>query len=78
MAGEELFNERASVKGKTYFFNIKQAANGSKYLMITESKKIQDGSYQRARVIVFEDAFADFCSGFKKAYEFMKARSPQS
>ncbi|MEW6015139.1 MAG: DUF3276 family protein, partial [Candidatus Zixiibacteriota bacterium] len=57
MAGEGLFNERASVKGKTYFFDVKQAANGNKYLMITESKKVQDGTYQRARVIVFEDAF---------------------
>lgn len=74
MAGEGLFNERARVKGKTYFFDVKQAANGNKYLMITESKKVQDGSYQRARLIVFEDAFADFCSGFKKAYEFMKAQ----
>ena len=73
MAGEQLFSEKASVKGKTYFFDIKAAANGNKYLMISESRKAQDGTYQRSRLLVFEDAFANFCTGFKKAYEFMKA-----
>ena len=71
---EAMFSKKVSAGGKTYFFDVKQVANGNKYLMITESKKVQDGTYQRARVIVFEDAFADFCSGFKKAYEFMKAQ----
>ena len=74
MAGEQLFSERASVKGRTYFFDIKAAANGNKYLMISESRKIPDGTFQRTRLMIFEDAFPDFCSGFKKAYEFMKAQ----
>ena len=46
---------------RTYFFDVKQAKSGEKYLVITESKLVGPGyGRQRSTVMVFADAIADF------------------
>jgi hypothetical protein len=49
------FMERMSVNDRTYFFEVKSAVNGSKYLKITESGRRENTVFERDHVIIFED-----------------------
>jgi hypothetical protein len=55
---------------RTYFVDVKEAKNGKKYLVLTESKKNTEGKFDRQRVMVFSDHF-------KEIYEAMKQVAPQ-
>jgi hypothetical protein len=46
---------------RTYFFDVKEAKTGQKYLVITESRLAGQGqSRERSRIMVFADAMDDF------------------
>lgn len=49
------FMERMSGNDRTYFFEVKSAVNGSKYLKITESGRRDNTVFERDHVIIFED-----------------------
>ena len=65
----ELFTEKVAAGSRTYFFNIKETSKGDKYLVINESKKSGE-TFEHHRVMVFEEDFAAFNNGLKKAVEF--------
>ncbi|NQS97907.1 MAG: DUF3276 family protein [candidate division Zixibacteria bacterium] len=69
---DELFSEKVKAKSRTYFFNVKEASDGSKYLVINESRKAGEGNYERHRIWVFEEHLDDFRRGFEKAIDFME------
>ena len=54
-----LYSAKLPTKSQTYFFDVKTAKNGSKYLTITQSR-IQDGQKFRNSVIVFSDDLDGF------------------
>jgi len=62
----ELFSERVVVGKRTYFFDIKEGSDGSKYLVISE--RIGD---TRHRIMVFEEDIIAFNTGLKKAIKFI-------
>ena len=68
---KELFKEKVVTKSRTYFFDVKEALNGSKYLVINEAKKVGDKN-EYSRIMVFEDHIPAFTEGFKKVYNFLK------
>lgn len=45
---------------KTYFFDIKKAENGKKYLVITESKWKGGDDRERHHIIIFEENAENF------------------
>lgn len=55
---------------RTYFIDVKEAKNGAKYLVFTESKKNTEGKFDRQKIMVFSDHF-------KAIYEAMKQVAPQ-
>jgi len=55
---------------RTYFIDVKEAKNGSKYLVFTESKKNTEGKFDRKKIMVFSDHF-------KEIYEAMKQVAPE-
>jgi len=67
----ELFSTKVSAGKRTYFFDIRVASNGVKYLAITESKHI-DGSYKRNRIFIFQEHIPLFIKGLKEALKFIK------
>jgi len=67
---KELFKERVTAKDRTYFFDVKEATNGSKYLTINEARKVGDKN-EYSRILVFEDQIPAFTEGFKKVYNFL-------
>ena len=50
---KELFTRRVSAGSRTYFFDVKQSAEGAKYLLISESRDVK-GKWEHDRVMVFE------------------------
>lgn len=67
---KELFKEKVAAGSRTYFFDVYEASNGAKYLIIDESKKVGD-KFEHNRIMIFEDQFTAFTEGFKKAYLFL-------
>ena len=52
---------------RTYFFDINEAKNKSKYLKITESSFIKEGERKRNTFILFKDDVAKFIEAVKEA-----------
>lgn len=68
---EELFSEKVSAESRTYFFDVKESADGVKYLVISESRQTNGESYKHNRVMVFQEHLVAFNEGFKKTLKFM-------
>ncbi|MDY6935195.1 MAG: DUF3276 family protein [Spirochaetota bacterium] len=67
----ELFSEKITAGSRTYFFDVKKSANGSKYLLISESRKDEEGSFERNRVMVFEEHLIKFHNALEKVVQFV-------
>jgi len=49
--------------GRTYFFDIKEAKNGKKYLVLTESRLVGEENkkeWQRSTLIIFPEQAKEF------------------
>lgn len=47
--------------GRTYFFDLKEAQNGKKYLVLTESRRAKDGEeFLRSTIILFPEHAKEF------------------
>ena len=69
---KNLFSEKVSASGRTYFFDVRESVKGTKYLIVTESKKVKE-RFEQNRVFVFEEDLGLFSEGLKKALDFLKA-----
>jgi len=67
---KELFKEKVVTKSRTYFFDVREAMNGSRYLVLSEAKKVGDKN-EYSRIMIFEDQIPAFTEGFKKVYNFL-------
>lgn len=64
-------NESKLVKAgsRTYFFDIKEAKNGKKYLVLTESRLIGDkdkNEHHRSTIIIFPEQAKEFAKAVKE------------
>lgn len=60
---------QVKVGKKFYFFDVKQAKNGNKYLQITESRLEPNGERIRNSITVFPDHLAEFKMRFDEIIE---------
>jgi hypothetical protein len=67
---KELFSESVRAGTRTYFFDVKESSEGTKYLVISESRKMGE-TRERSRVMVFEEDILSFTEGLKKAASFI-------
>jgi hypothetical protein len=73
MTNEErrvLFTEKVTAGSRTYFFDVKESKDETKYLVISESQQSSSGQAHR-RVMVFEENLEAFNDGFQKAIQFL-------
>lgn len=70
-AKKDLFSDKVSAGQRTYFFDVKEAAEGAKYLVISESKRVGD-NYERNRILLFEDSVPNFFETLQKAVAVIK------
>ena len=72
---KELFSEKVSAGSLTYFFGVKGSVDGTKYLVISESRQDGGESYKHSRVMIFEEHILVFHEGLKKALKFMETKN---
>ncbi len=59
---ETICSTRISTGRTTYFLDTRQAVNGRYYMTVTESRRNPDGSFDQKRLMIFEEAVAEFSS----------------
>lgn len=69
---DKVFSKLLRAGGKNYFFDVKQASNGSNYLTITDSYKNQKGENVTNRVMIFKDHIQSFISTFEEAKTYLR------
>ena len=68
-----LFSQNLKTKSNTYFFDVKAAKNGNKYLNITETRMQKDGQKFRNTITVFSNNLEEFNRAFAEIQEKVKA-----
>ncbi len=66
----EIFSEKVVTSRRTYFFDVKETKDGSKYLVIGELTQV-GSELERHRVMVFEESLDSFMDGLDKAVDFI-------
>ena len=56
----EIFSKRIRAGRRTYFFDVKQTKDGSKYVVLTESQKNEQGQFVHDKLFLFDDHFYYF------------------
>jgi len=67
-----LYSQNLKTKGQTYFFDVKAAKNGNKYLTISQSW-IKDGQGHRGSVTVFQSDMKEFLQAVAEVQDKVKA-----
>jgi hypothetical protein len=74
---DSLFSKMVKAGKTTYFVDVKEAKNSSKYITITESKLRPDAKegekkYTSRSVMIFDNTFEKFRSAFDEAAVLLK------
>ncbi len=73
---DPLFSKSVKAKDRTYFIDVKEAKNKSKYLTIAESKpsrdKTDERKFTRSSVMVFDNQLDNFREALDEAIQSMK------
>jgi len=71
---EALFSRILKAKDRTYFIDVKEARNKSRYLTIAESKKSLNGEsrFLRSEIVVFEGQAEEFREALSEAISLVK------
>ncbi|HEV8539108.1 MAG TPA: DUF3276 family protein [Bacteroidota bacterium] len=71
---DALFSKSLKAGDRTYFIDVKEAKNKSKYLSIVESKPSKDGEkkFSRSSIMVFENQAENFRDALDEALGLMK------
>jgi hypothetical protein len=73
----ELFSIRANAGSRTYFFDVKQSQDGTRHLVVSESRQNEAGRYDHHRVMVFEEHLEEFQRAMTEAIDnLQKLREP--
>ena len=57
---------------RTYFFDVREAKNNKKFLIISESTASGDGTFNRSSLLVFQEDIGSFLEAFSEAKELLK------
>jgi hypothetical protein len=71
MTATSFFSQRVCAGSRTYFFDAKSTEDGTKYLVISESRH-NGRAYEHHRVMIFEEHLRAFAEGFQQALRFFQ------
>ena len=71
---DALFSKSIKAGDRTYFVDVKEAKNKSKYLTIAESKRSKEDEkkFNRSSVMVFESQAEKFHEAIEEAFQLFK------
>jgi len=64
-----LHTQKVILNDKAFFLDLKEAKNGKNYLVITQSKAIEDQRYERIKMILFENEIQKFSHALNAVLE---------
>jgi hypothetical protein len=69
---QPLYTQNMKTKGNNYFFDIRAAKNGHKFLCISESWISKDGQKHHSSITVFQDNLGEFKQAVEELAEKVK------
>lgn len=68
-----LFTEKVVAGSRYYYFDVKESKDGTKYLVINESRKISGNNetFDSNKIMIFEEHLVSFAEGIEKAFDFL-------
>jgi uncharacterized protein DUF3276 len=73
IATEEIYSQKIMCGKRTYFFNLKEQASGTRFIDIVESKyERAEDRHQRVRLVIFEDHIDEFVEALGEVAERLK------
>ena len=80
-----VFSESVKAGKRIYYFDVKETRSGEKFLTITESKKIADGTdplnsqftFQKHKIFLYKEDYEKFLAALTKTIGVAKGDIPQ-
>ena len=70
---DEVYSKRVPAGKRTYFFDVKTTRSGEDFFItITESKRIDDGRYEKHKVFLCKEDFGKFVSAIHEVVKFIQ------
>lgn len=74
-----VYSENVKAGKRIYYFDVKQSRNGDKYIAITESKKINEGTfenphfvYEKHKLFLYKEDYEKFVVALEKTLKVAK------
>ncbi|MCS6917782.1 MAG: DUF3276 family protein [Chitinophagales bacterium] len=72
---ESVFTRRFRAgRRRTYFFDVRPAKSNDYFLVITESKKRPDATYERYKIFLYKEDLKKFLQTFNETFEHMRTQ----
>lgn len=73
---ESLFSKKVTVGKTTFFIDVKEAKNNSKYLTISENKPLNDGDkkFVRKSIMIFDNQIEKVREAIEEAFALVPPR----
>ncbi|RMF53795.1 MAG: DUF3276 family protein [Bacteroidetes bacterium] len=70
---DEVFSRRVPAGKRTYFFDVKTTRSGEDFFItITESKRHDDGSYEKHKIFLYKEDFGKFVSAMHEVVQYVR------
>ncbi len=70
---EEIYSKRVPAGRRTYFFDVKTTRSGEDFFItITESKRVDEGRYEKHKVFLYKEDFGKFASALHEAIDYIR------
>ena len=78
-----VYSESIKAGKRIYYFDVKQSRNGDRYISITESKKINEGTldnprfvFEKHKLFLYKEDYEKFVDALTKALDIAKGNAP--
>jgi len=80
---ELVYSESVKAGKRIYYFDVKQSRNGDRYIAITESKKINEGTmenprfvFEKHKLFLYKEDYEKFVDALMKTLDVAKGNAP--
>ena len=80
---ELVHSESVKAGKRIYYFDVKQSRNGDRYISITESKKINEGTldiphfvFEKHKLFLYKEDYEKFVDALTRALDIAKGDAP--
>ncbi|HET6567593.1 MAG TPA: DUF3276 family protein [Rhodothermales bacterium] len=70
---DEVYSKRVPAGKRTYFFDVKSTRSGDDFFVtITESKRIDEGHYEKHKIFLYKEDFAKFINAMHEVVQHIQ------